>query len=69
MTDPLMKTTPGRFAGPLWVAHTCPEMVAPDEGFVVFFVETEYEIDGLRYFLSTQLRIAGRAKGAATGAN
>jgi len=44
-------------------------MVAPDEGFVVFFVETEYEIDGLRYFLSTQLRIAGRAKGAATGAN
>ena len=36
------------------------EMTTPEEGFVAFFAELEYEIDGLRYFLSTQLRIAGK---------
>jgi hypothetical protein len=25
----------------------------------VFFVECEYDMDGLRYYLSTQLRIVG----------
>lgn len=38
------------------------EMAAPAEGLVAFFIEAEYEIDGLRYFLSTQLRIAGKEK-------
>ncbi len=38
------------------------EMVTPDEGLVAFFVEAEYEMDGLRYFLSTQLRIAGKER-------
>jgi PhoPQ-activated pathogenicity-related protein len=36
------------------------EMAAPSEGFIVFFAELEYEMDGLPYFLSTQLRIAGK---------
>jgi PhoPQ-activated pathogenicity-related protein len=43
------------------------EMATPDEGLVVFFIETEYEIEGLRYFLSTQLRIAGKDKASAGG--
>jgi PhoPQ-activated pathogenicity-related protein len=38
------------------------EAVTPDEGFVAFFAEMEYEIGGLRYFLSTQIRIVGNAK-------
>ncbi len=38
------------------------ELVTPAEGFVAFFMELEYEMDGLRYFLSTQLRIAGKEK-------
>lgn len=38
------------------------EAVTPDEGFVAFFAEMEYEVGGLRYFLSTQIRIAGNAK-------
>jgi PhoPQ-activated pathogenicity-related protein len=35
------------------------EMTAPPEGFVAYFAEMEYAMDGLRYFLSTQLRVAG----------
>lgn len=35
------------------------EMATPAEGFVVFFAELEYEMDGFSYFLSTQMRIAG----------
>jgi PhoPQ-activated pathogenicity-related protein len=38
------------------------EMETPPVGFVVFFAEMEYEIGGLRYFLSTQLRVAGQGK-------
>jgi PhoPQ-activated pathogenicity-related protein len=38
------------------------EISTPSEGYVVFFAELEYEIDGLRYYLSTQLRIAGKDK-------
>jgi PhoPQ-activated pathogenicity-related protein len=38
------------------------EMATPPQGFVVFFAEMEFEIGELRYFLSTQLRIAGTAK-------
>ena len=36
------------------------EMTTPEEGFVAFFAELEYGIDGLRWLLSTQLRIAGK---------
>jgi PhoPQ-activated pathogenicity-related protein len=36
------------------------EMHTPAEGFIVFFAELEYEMDGMPYFLSTQLRIAGK---------
>jgi PhoPQ-activated pathogenicity-related protein len=43
------------------------DMATPQEGFVVFFMEAEYEVNGMRYFLSTQLRIAGNEKGTATG--
>jgi PhoPQ-activated pathogenicity-related protein len=37
------------------------EVAPPTEGFVAFFGELDYEIDGLRYHLSTQLRIAGKS--------
>jgi PhoPQ-activated pathogenicity-related protein len=36
------------------------DMTTPEKGFVVFFAELEYDIDGLRYYLSTQLRVAGK---------
>jgi PhoPQ-activated pathogenicity-related protein len=36
------------------------QTIAPATGYRVFFVEFEYELDGLRYFLSTQLRIVGK---------
>ncbi|MBI3920053.1 MAG: hypothetical protein HY318_01450 [Armatimonadetes bacterium] len=35
-------------------------MDPPTEGFVAFYGELEYETDGLRYYLSTQLRVAGK---------
>jgi PhoPQ-activated pathogenicity-related protein len=38
------------------------EMATPAAGFVVYFAELEYEMDGFSYFLSTQLRIAGKEK-------
>ena len=38
------------------------ELAAPADGFVAFFAELEYEIDGFSYFLSTQLRVAGKEK-------
>ena len=34
----------------------------PKEGFKEFFVEMEYEIDGIKYNLSTQLRVLEKAK-------
>ena len=34
----------------------------PKEGFKEFFVEMEYEIDGIKYNLSTQLRVLETAK-------
>ncbi len=37
-------------------------VAAPESGCRVFFIECEYEQDGLRYFLSTQLRIVGKAE-------
>jgi PhoPQ-activated pathogenicity-related protein len=37
------------------------EVDPPAEGFVAFFGELDYEIDGLRYQLSTQVRVAGPA--------
>jgi PhoPQ-activated pathogenicity-related protein len=49
-------------ARPLDAKDPTAEMTIPPEGFVVLFAELEYEIDGLRYFLSTQLRIAGKDK-------
>jgi PhoPQ-activated pathogenicity-related protein len=36
------------------------EVSTPASGFRVFLVECEYELDGLRYCLSTQLRIVGK---------
>jgi PhoPQ-activated pathogenicity-related protein len=36
------------------------EIDAPKEGCLAFFGEVEYEIDGIRYQLSTQLRVAGK---------
>jgi len=36
------------------------EIDAPKEGCLAFFGELEYEIDGIRYQLSTQLRVAGK---------
>jgi PhoPQ-activated pathogenicity-related protein len=36
------------------------EVETPANGFVAFFAELEYEMDGYSYFLSTQLRIAGK---------
>ena len=38
------------------------EVVSPAEGFIVFFAELEYEMDDFSYFLSTQLRVAGKEK-------
>lgn len=32
---------------------------APGEGFRAFYAELDYEIDGIRYSLSTQIRVAG----------
>jgi PhoPQ-activated pathogenicity-related protein len=36
------------------------EVAAPKEGCLAFFAELDYEIDGIRYQLSTQLRLAGK---------
>jgi len=36
------------------------EVDAPKDGCLAFFGEVEYEIDGIRYQLSTQLRVAGK---------
>lgn len=36
------------------------ETSTPAEGFVVFFTELEYDVGSLRYYLSTQLRVAGK---------
>jgi PhoPQ-activated pathogenicity-related protein len=33
---------------------------APGEGYRVFFAECEYETEGLKYYLSTQVRIVGK---------
>jgi PhoPQ-activated pathogenicity-related protein len=38
------------------------EVSPPARGYRVFLVECEYDLDGLRYYLSTQLRIAGKAE-------
>jgi PhoPQ-activated pathogenicity-related protein len=38
------------------------QVTAPESGCRVFFVECEYDLDGLRYFLSTQLRIVGKVE-------
>jgi len=39
------------------------EVAAPKEGCLAFYGELEYEIDGIRYQLSTQLRVAGKPIG------
>ena len=33
------------------------EVTRPEQGYLAFFGELDYEIDGLRYHLSTQLRM------------
>ena len=37
------------------------EVTAPEEGYLAFYGELDYEIDGLKYHLSTQLQMAGKA--------
>jgi PhoPQ-activated pathogenicity-related protein len=36
------------------------ECIRPKEGYRAFFAECEFEIEGLRYYLSTQLRVVGK---------
>ncbi|MBI4524947.1 MAG: hypothetical protein HY695_14180 [Deltaproteobacteria bacterium] len=38
------------------------EVTPPAEGYVAFYGELDYEIDGLKYHLSTQVRVTGNAK-------
>lgn len=38
----------------------CCECIAPKEGYRAFFAECEFDIEGLRYYLSTQLRVVGK---------
>jgi PhoPQ-activated pathogenicity-related protein len=38
------------------------EIAPPTEGYVAFYAELDYEIDGLLYHLSTQLRLAGKTR-------
>jgi hypothetical protein len=37
------------------------EVALPEESYVAFFGELDYEIDGVKYRLSTQLQMTGRA--------
>ncbi len=50
------KSEPVKLQGGTAVGETS----APDIGCRVFFLECEYEQEGLRYYLSTQLRIVGK---------
>ncbi len=43
-----MSLTDGKIVG---------EVTPPDKGHLAFFGELDYEIDGLRYHLSTQVRM------------
>ena len=36
------------------------EIAPPKEGWLAFYAELEYEIDGIRYQLSTQIRVADK---------
>lgn len=38
------------------------EVAPPADGFLAFFAELDYEIDGIKHHVSTQLRIAGAEK-------
>lgn len=38
------------------------ELDPPADGYLVYFAELEYEVNGLPFYLSTQLRIAGKRK-------
>jgi PhoPQ-activated pathogenicity-related protein len=38
------------------------QVTPPAEGFVAFFAELDYEVNGLVYHLSTQIRLAGKGK-------
>lgn len=40
----------------------CCECFCPKEGYRAFFAECEFEIEGLKYYLSTQLRVVGKGK-------
>jgi PhoPQ-activated pathogenicity-related protein len=35
---------------------------APTDGCIAFFGDLDYEIDGIKYNLCTQMRVAGKAK-------
>jgi hypothetical protein len=36
------------------------EIAPPAQGFLAFFAELDFEIDGIRHPLSTQVRVAGK---------
>ncbi len=38
------------------------EVAPPADGFLAFFAELDYEVNGMVYHLSTQMRVAGKAK-------
>jgi len=38
------------------------EIALPREGYVAFYGELDYEIEGIKYHLSTQIRVAGKSE-------
>ncbi|MGH7773981.1 MAG: PhoPQ-activated pathogenicity-related family protein [Candidatus Binatia bacterium] len=38
------------------------EVTAPEEGYLAFYGELDYEIDGLKYHLSTEVRMVGKGE-------
>ena len=63
-----LATAPTRdFRAARWTSHPLPtggpsivgEVARPDQGYVAFLGDLEYEIDAMPYYLSTQIRQAG----------
>jgi PhoPQ-activated pathogenicity-related protein len=60
------QTATADFRTARWIDHALTisdakiigEVTRPDKGYVAFFSELDYEIDGLKYHLSTQIRMA-----------
>jgi PhoPQ-activated pathogenicity-related protein len=49
-------------ARPLDAKNLTADVTAPESGFLVYFAELQYEVGGLPYFFSTQLRVVGQGK-------